>query len=135
MILRLCSSIIVVVVVVVITEAFSMSFGGQDFWELQSKNIWGPELGNHSSKRCIAPEDSSLHTPSQLDSKQTILGPSLASYSWHTLMHALQKSDMYVQIHEPLCQRNGAFTLLAMQTTLWGISWCLPFFFTCPFLG
>ena len=29
-------------------EAFTTTYADQDFWELQSKNIWGPKLlGNH----------------------------------------------------------------------------------------
>ena len=32
-------------------EAFTTTSADQDFWELKSKNIWGPKVGD----QCIAP--------------------------------------------------------------------------------
>ena len=33
--------------VVVVRSLHSLLCAGQDFWELQSKNIWGTKFGNH----------------------------------------------------------------------------------------
>ena len=30
-------------------EAFTTTTAGQDFWELKSKNIWRPKVGDHCS--------------------------------------------------------------------------------------
>ena len=30
-------------------EAFTTTSAGQDFWELKSKNIWGPKVEDHCS--------------------------------------------------------------------------------------
>ena len=31
-------------------EAFAATSAGQDFWELTSKNIWRPKVGDHSCR-------------------------------------------------------------------------------------
>ena len=43
-------------------EAFTTSCAGQDFWELQSKNIWGPKVGNH----CYRPMIPNFESPDVL---------------------------------------------------------------------
>ena len=34
-------------------EAFTTTFASQDFWELKSKNIWRPKVGDHCSKALL----------------------------------------------------------------------------------
>ena len=33
-----------------LSEAFTTTSAGQDFWELKSKNIWRPKVGDHCIK-------------------------------------------------------------------------------------
>ena len=34
-------------------EAFTTTSAGQDFWELKSKNIWKPKVGDHCVRRMM----------------------------------------------------------------------------------
>ena len=42
-------------------EAFTTTSAGQDFWELKSKNIWMPKVGDHWSNGKIIPMSRKLY--------------------------------------------------------------------------
>ena len=39
------------VLILQLPEASTTTSDGQDFWELKSKNIWRPKVGNHCSRQ------------------------------------------------------------------------------------
>ena len=36
-----------------VPEAFTTTSAGQDFWELKSKNIWRPKVGDHCARSSV----------------------------------------------------------------------------------
>ena len=49
-------------------EAFTTTSAGQDFWELKSKNIWRPKVGNHSVVQWMQGQTGTLETWFQISS-------------------------------------------------------------------